>query len=397
MKSRTRSLVAVAAAGLLAGLIGVTPAQASDDPPAPAETTVPAEPVIVGTTTTTLPLFGAPLTIGLSTGPGGSLAKVEVNPADGFTAAMVKPNRVAFVNEDGTAKVVVKANNGGERVEVRAGALADVSGPGGWAGDVFGTGTTTEVGFRIAELPDGSPDIVEITTSDPTAVIGAVEYGDGAHHGDHDGDDDERQAKVSIKFTATTPGGTLVRSLSIKAEVETHDGETRAKVRVSLSKIKTLAAPSDTVVGAQAWTGVLCDGTPARIDFVLAADGTIGSSVTVSPEPWKLASDGHSIEVKFPGGEKVRIKVKEHDGKRKVSVDAKIHCGKSEPVVNVPVSEWDKHCKDKGELGGDRHDRCKDDQPAPTTPATEPTTAPTEPTTAPTEPTEPPSSTEGGG
>src|SRR4051812_30203306 len=37
-------------------------------------------------TVTTLPLFGAPLTVDVTSGPGGALSSIDVTPADGLTA-----------------------------------------------------------------------------------------------------------------------------------------------------------------------------------------------------------------------------------------------------------------------------------------------------------------------
>ena len=64
---------------------------------------------VASETTTTLPLFGAPLTVDVTTAPGGAISAVTVDPADGLTASTVKPNKVKFVNEDGTARVLVAA------------------------------------------------------------------------------------------------------------------------------------------------------------------------------------------------------------------------------------------------------------------------------------------------
>ena len=115
-------------AGLVTGAVavafgvGFVPIAAQAAPATPVPTTV------------TLPLFGAQLTVDITAGPGGNLATVAVNPADSLTLVKNRPNKVAFVNEDGTAKIVVKSNGGGQKVQARAGTLADVSGPGTWRG-----------------------------------------------------------------------------------------------------------------------------------------------------------------------------------------------------------------------------------------------------------------------
>ena len=82
---------------------------APSDPAVPADAAVPLEAPapVISTSTVTLPLFGAPLTVDVSTGPGGALAAVNVTPADSMTASTDRPRKVAFVNDDGTAKVIV--------------------------------------------------------------------------------------------------------------------------------------------------------------------------------------------------------------------------------------------------------------------------------------------------
>lgn len=333
MRSRTVRAAALAATSALIGLVGV----AANAAAAPVEPVVPADPapvvaeVVAVPASTTLPLFGTPLTIDITTGPGGALSSVMINPADGFTATTVKPNKVAFVNEEGTAKVLVKARDGGQRVEARAGSLDALLGDGGWVGEIF-PGASTNVAFTIADRGDGSPDITGITVSDTagvTAEIGAVEYSD------HDG---ELRASVKIRFTS----GDQTRWLSIKAEVETdeHDGETghaRAKVQVTLSKIRNAPLVGEAAVGPQHWDGVLCSGDAASIDYVVAADGTI-SDVVISPEPDSQHVEGNGLEVRFSGGERVRIRVSDHDGELVVRVQDKIRCrDAADPTVNVPV------------------------------------------------------------
>ncbi|HEY5875597.1 MAG TPA: hypothetical protein VIT64_09860 [Ilumatobacteraceae bacterium] len=328
----TATAVALSATALI---MGISPASATPtdptipvtDPAASAEAAAPAAPATPSTIT--LPLFGAPLTVDITSGPGGVLASVAVNPADGLTATTLKPNRVVFVNEEGTAKVVVNARGGNQKIEARAGSLAEVSGPGGWSGDLFGTGAITTVGFEIVALADGSPDIANITTSDPTAEIGTVE-----HETDDDGDGDQ-EAKVRIRFT----DGTQSRTLSIKVEAEVdRDGATEAKVKLALSNVKGVSLPAAEVAGAHSWNGVLCDGTAAQIDYTVAEDGSL-SAVSASPEPERMHVNGSKIQVRFTRHERVHIRVRGDDGELKISIDEKIRCHDAPPPsVNTEVA-----------------------------------------------------------
>ena len=74
--------------------VSALPAQAAPAQAAPAQ-------AVAAETITTLPLFGAPLTVDVTTAPDGAISAVSVDPADGLTASTVKPNKVKFVNEDG--------------------------------------------------------------------------------------------------------------------------------------------------------------------------------------------------------------------------------------------------------------------------------------------------------
>ncbi len=291
---------------------------------------------------TTLPLFGAPLTVDVTSAPGGTLASVSVNPADGLTATKVKPNKVTFVNDAGTVKVQVSSRGGGQNVSAKAGKLSDISGPGGWSGDVFGDGTTTTVGFEITAAADGSPDITNVTTSDATAVIGAVEY-----RGDDDGN--HQGASVAITFTK----GIQTRVLWIKVSVGNHhddDDESQAKVSVTLSRLAGTKLPAAAVVGPQTWNGTLCDGTEASISYTVNADGSI-SGATATPATATVEQGDHGLSVRFSDHEKVRIRVKSRDdgATLKVSVDEKIRCDAADPTVNTPISEPDESSDDGDE------------------------------------------------
>ncbi len=378
---RARTLTALALSGALLGLLGATVAHAETaTPPDVPDTTAPvttdgtspdpAAPLVVpaaAPASFTLPLFGVGLTVDITTGPGGALSSVTLNPADGFTAVAARPNKVAFVNEDGSAQVVVKSKNGGQRVEARAGSLADILGPGGWTGEVF-PGVPGSVEFEIVD-EGGSPNIVVGAVSGPNPEIGEVKTSNG--DGDDPGDAGEREAKVAIRFSQDGQS----RWLTIKAEVETDDegegddstpGESEAKVQISLSRIKTSFTGVD-ALGQQQWNGTLCDGAQASIMFTVAADGTLTID-QVTPTPERQKAEGKGVEVRFGRGQGVRIRVRSADGSLAVKVDERIRCSDApDPSLNVPVaSDDDNHDDDDGDAEhsdddnggrGDRPDR----------------------------------------
>jgi hypothetical protein len=340
MRRTTVAGITALCAGSLLAVVGVPAANA-----APRAAAVRAAPAAVpDETTTTLPIFGAPLTIDVSSGPGGALTDVSITPADGFTATTVKPSRVRFVNDAGTVRVDVVNKHGGQRVSARAGQLSDLLGPGTWTGDIFGTGTETTVNYTIAATADGSPDITGVTTSDPTAEIGAVS---------RRGNDGRQGAFVRILFTS----GIQARTLTIGVSIGTHeDQDSVAKLSVALSKTFGQELPADQVVGPQSWTGTLCDGTAATINYTINADGTI-SGVTATPNTATVDTNDRSVSVKFSDHERVRIRVRSDDGQMKVSVKERIRCDSADPTVNTPISVDD----DEGDDHGDHGDHHSDD------------------------------------
>jgi hypothetical protein len=341
---------AALAAGLIAGMTLASPAHASPDTSAP-DTSAPAP--VTTPTTFSLPLFGVQLTVEVTTGPGGALSNVAVNPADGMTATTLKPNKVVFENAEGTGKVVVKSKHGGQKVEAKAGSLGEITGPGGWSGDLFGDGTVTTVSFNVGATADGGPDITGITASDPTAEIGAVEY-----RTEDDDDEMERQAKVRITFTKDGQQ----RTLTIKVKVETDDDgdDSHAKISISLGRIRGVALPAAEVAGDKTWTGQLCDGTLATIAYTVSESGEV-SNVTVSPEPKRIKEDDDKLEVRFTTGERVKIRVRGDDGMLKISVEEKIRCDSPDPTVNTPTADDDDDRDDRGKDDNDDRDGRDDD------------------------------------
>jgi len=312
-----------------------------------AETTAPAaDPVVAAQSTTTLPLFGTQLTVDVSTTPSGALAEVAVNPADGLTATKVHPNRVTFVNDEGTGKVRVVTRHGATKTGVVAGSLDDIVGAGGWSGDIFGTPTT--VSFSIAAAADGTPDITDIVTDNPDGVVGDVQHA-GSDHG--------AVARATVTFTS----GIESRRLNITAMVFTKGDITRAASQVSLSKVSGVTLPADQAAGDHTWTGMLCDGTQASVAYRVAVDGTITAGA-VTPATANADVDGKSLKVIFSDSESVRIRVGEKDGQLRISANPRLRCDRTTPTVNTPTSpdatDNDHHDGPGwGDRGGERGDR----------------------------------------
>jgi hypothetical protein len=320
-------------------------------------------------TTVTLPLFGAPLTIGITTGPGGALTEVTVDPADGNVATKTRPHKVVFESANlldpagNPGKVTIKSKHGGQSVSARAGSLAEISGPGAWSGDLFGDGTVSTVTFTIAAAADGtSPDITG-TTATAGGVVGDVKLSTG----DDDDDEISASARVSVKFT--NAAGDQSRSVTIKARVHTdEDGTTSAKLSISLSNLKGVAVDAAAAAGPHTWTGLLCDGTEASIAYTVAEDGSV-SGVTATPDGADVRTDDSKIDVRFSNDERVRIRVREDDGLIKISVDERIRCrDAADPTFNgsvVPTTlddDDDDNDNDGGHHGrGGGHDDDDDD------------------------------------
>ena len=331
-----RRLIAGAAAVLGTVLIGGVVVQ----------TTAAAAPL---PSTVTLPLFGVPFTVDITTGPGGALANVAVTSANSTVATELKPRKVVFENSTATdtARVVVKSKHGGQSVSAHAGTLAQVSGPGSWKGDVFGDGVAaSSVAFTIGGT-DAAPDITGVVATPAagiTASVGAVDHSTG----DGEEGDSSVGARVSVKFT--NAAGDQSRTLSIQVKVGTdEEGNSSAKVSVSLGGIKGVAGKA---VGSHTWIGVLCNNADASIAYTVAADGTITVGA-ITPTGATSSTNEGKTTVTFATGEQVSIKVSDHDGQMSVSVKERIRCDSPNPTTNVSTSIPADNNGDN--QGGDNH------------------------------------------
>ncbi|MBU6317018.1 MAG: hypothetical protein KGR47_10960 [Acidobacteria bacterium] len=280
---------------------------------------------------------------------------MTVNPADGLVATKVRPDKVVFVNDASGVKVTVNSRGNTQSISARAGTLAQISGNGGWSGDVFGNGTITTVGFTVADRGDGTPDITGITSSDATAVISATSY-----RNDDDDDEQESSARATINFTNGGQSRTLTITVSVSNESDDDSGS--ARVRVTLGKLRGLPQDAAVAAGPKVWTGMLCDGTTGTINYTVNADGTI-SNVTATPAAQRSEVRGGEAEIRFSGDERVRIRVRLANGQITVNVDERIRCENApNPSVNTPTSNTiDDDDDDSSDDHGSDHDDDDDD------------------------------------
>lgn len=326
-------------------------APSSSDP----ATTVPAATTpIAATNTVTLPL-PVPLTVTVSTDPGGALANLTVDPADGLVATHLRPGKVVFVNDTTGVKVTVQSHGNTQSISARAGSLAQISGNGGWSGDVFGTGTISTVSYTVADKGDGTPDIKGVTASDPTAVVSPTEY----RSGDEDDDEQRSGARATVTFT----NGSQSRTLTIRASVSTESGDsgtsvTQARVSVTLGRLRGVAQDAAVAAGAKTWTGMRCDGSTATVNYTVNADGTL-SNVTSTPAAVRSEVRGGEAEIRLSNDERIRIRVRLDNGQITVNVDPRFRCNSPLPSVNTPTSLGGGD--DQGDDHGSGHDSDDDD------------------------------------
>jgi hypothetical protein len=215
---KLRSLVVGLAAGVL--VFSANTAFAAD-PPAP----VPATPVAAGPTLVTV--LGTWITLSVGTDAAGHLTSVDLTSGGvavaGAVATEVSPHAVEFVIGDGATHVEVKAKGKSVKTEVAASALADLVGTHTWSGELFGVGNgPTTVAFTIVDN-GGVPSITGVT-------VGGLNSGSQIVTPSTDSGDDGSEAKVRIELT---DGQGHDARITIKVEVEDHDGQAAAELKIS--------------------------------------------------------------------------------------------------------------------------------------------------------------------
>ncbi|MGZ6950031.1 MAG: hypothetical protein ACXVJY_18325, partial [Ilumatobacteraceae bacterium] len=129
------------------------------------------------------------------------------------------------------------------------------------------------------------------------------------------------------------------RSLTISVRLHTNqDGDTSAKLSISLGRMRGVALDATTAAGAHTWNGTLCDGSAASISYTVGTDGSV-SAVTATPATAVVDTHEGSINVKFSDTESIRISVRMDDsGMVRTNISQHLRCNSGDPITNVTTS-----------------------------------------------------------
>ncbi len=182
--------------------------------------------------TSVLPVLGSGLTVSLTRDEAGTITQVALDPS-GATIVKENDHKVVFLLADGDTQVVVKSyskdkGDDGERAAgvkttVTADATADVTGPGSWSADVFGTGVVT------------IPYTVAFDGNTPSITIGDITLPEGvtAEIGEPKVKSGDEKSKFKIRVTLTSGENRAKVSFVASTRVD-DDGELDVKLAVSL-------------------------------------------------------------------------------------------------------------------------------------------------------------------
>jgi hypothetical protein len=305
-----------------------------------------------------------PLTVIVTTGPGGAITDVSVDPADtALTVNKARPRKVSFTTEADGVRVSIKSKGQTQTMSARAGSLDVFTSGGGvgqWDGEVF-PGVMGSVPYVIGGTPDA-----------PTITVGVIVGGGTAAApvtSTHD-DGEEVSTKVVVTFT----NGTLTRDLTIRIKVENEsddddddddsdDDDSSASLRVTLGKIR--GVPGAEQAGPKTWSAILCDGTAGYITYDVDATGVISNVVAlvdaVAVEA-KINTEGNKADVRFSTGERIRIRASVEGTGLTIDVSEKIRCRDAEdPTVNSLPADVSDDEDDDDDHDGEHRNRGGDD------------------------------------
>ncbi|MDP9495649.1 MAG: hypothetical protein M3P87_10460 [Actinomycetota bacterium] len=231
---RTKVLLTTLAMAVVTAMPGIAQAETESTEVETTTTTAAPEVVVppVTAVTSVLPVLGSGLTVSLTRDATGTITEVALDPS-GATIVKEGDHKVVFLLADGDTQVVVKsyskdkgeedATAGGVKTTVTADATADVTGPGSWSADVFGTGVVT-IPYTVAF--DGN--VPSITIGDIVLPAGVT-----AQIGEPKVKTSDEKNKFRISVTLTS-GENKAKVAFLASTRLDDDGELDVKLAVTL-------------------------------------------------------------------------------------------------------------------------------------------------------------------
>ena len=234
---RRKMILATMALAVVAALPGIAQAQEEAKPEEGAtESPATPPPPPVTEVTSVLPVLGSGLTVSLTRDDAGTITQVALDPS-GATIVKEGDHKVVFLLADGDTQVVVKSyskdkGDDGERAAgvkttVTADATADVTGPGSWSADVFGTGVVT------------IPYTVSWDGNNPTITIGEIGLPAGvtAEIGEPrvKAGDEKSKFKISVKLSNGEDEARVNFHASARFDDDDDDEESELKVKLAVT------------------------------------------------------------------------------------------------------------------------------------------------------------------
>jgi hypothetical protein len=274
----------------------------------------------------TVPLLGASVVLKIELDAVGHISAVTLTPAGDLTQTKSSDHRVTFANADGTTRVDVAARGHKLSVKARTGTLDELVGDRVWSAAVFGPGTDSTVPYTIGK-DGGKPTLVIGVPTVPAGVTATVSPVKASGN------------NVSGMVTFESDG--YVKTLKIWVHVDDGGGKAMLKIVLSGKDKQKLTGPIADLVGARTWSGQLCDGTVATVNYTVNADGTV-TYVSATPAA-TVKTQGKGFRATFDGTKvRVSVSLKAKGGSYELKVDGKSGKCKSDKAKKVKPERPDK-------------------------------------------------------
>ncbi|MEX2011578.1 MAG: hypothetical protein WEF51_05035 [Chloroflexota bacterium] len=280
----------------------------------------------------TLPLLGASVVVNIELDAVGHIEAVTFTPAGDLTETKSGDHRVRFANTDGTTRVDIAARGHKLSLKAKTGSLDELVGERTWSAAVFGPGTESTVVYTIGKV-DGKPTLVFGAVTVPASVTATPSAIKASGN------------NVSGMVTFESDG--YVKTLKFWIHVDQGGGKAMLKIVLSgKDKQKLSGLLADLVaVGTRTWSGNLCDGTAATVDYRVTAEGTV-EFLVASPATVSVKTKGKGFTATFDGTKvRVSVSLKVEGTSAELKVDGKSGKCKEDKAKKVRAERKEKPAK----------------------------------------------------